>query len=220
VTTFVCLHGAAGWGEHWRLVAEQLERRGHAVIAPDLPCEEPVGLDAYADAVVAAMGEPRRPVVLVAQSLAGFVAPLVCTRVPVDAMVLVAAMVPAPGERGLDWWTVTGHEAAVAAQGLPDDSEETLFTHDVPADVLASFPPSRGQTGELLEEPWPLEAWPDVPTRFIACRDDRFFPVDWLRRVVVERLGIEPTEVPGGHCAYFSEPEALAEAIVEVSRSA
>ena len=129
----------------------------------DLPCEQAVGLSAYASAVVDAIGDRGRDVVLVAQSLAGFVVPLVCTQVPVELMVLVAAMVPRPGESAAEWWANTGHEKAVAAQRLPDDSPATLFTHDVPAEVLASLEPPRLQTSTLFEEPWPLDAWPTCP---------------------------------------------------------
>jgi hypothetical protein len=55
------------------------------------------GLSEYADAVVDAVGE-RAGLVVVAHSLGGFTAPLVCARVLVDLLVLVAGMVPAPGE--------------------------------------------------------------------------------------------------------------------------
>lgn len=213
MATFVCIHGAGGHGSDWDLVASELRSRGHDVIAMDLPCEQEVGLDAYAQSVVDAIGDRRGDLVLVAQSLAGFVAPLVCTRVPVDLMVLVAAMVPKPGETGFEWWANTGHDVAVAAQGLPDDRPETLFTHDVPPDVLDSSAPPRDQTATLFEEPWPLHAWPDVPTRFLLCRDDRFFPPEWLRQTVRERLGIEPDEIPGGHCAHLSQPAAVAGAL-------
>ena len=59
----------------------------------------------------------------------------------------------------------------------------------------------------------PASGWPEVPTRFLLCSDDRFFPPEWMREVVRERLGIEPDEVPGGHCAYLSRPHELAAAI-------
>jgi len=195
MATFVCMHGAGGRASYWDLVAKELIAAGHEVIAVDMPCNQEVGLDAYTASVVDAVYERRGDLVLVAQSLAGFIAPLVCTHVPVDLMVLVAAMVPRPGESGGEWWSNTGHEAAVAAQGFSDTSEETLFLHDVPADVLASIEPPRPQTSTLFEEPWPLPAWPDVPTRFVACRDDRFFPLPWLEAIVRERLGIEPLEI-------------------------
>lgn len=210
-TTFVCLHGAGGQAADWDLVGAQLRRLGHHVIAVDLPCDQPVGLDAYVNVVLDALADLDGPVALVAQSLSGFVAPLVADRRPVDLLVLVAAMVPRPGESGAAWWVATGHADALAAQGLPEDAE--LFVEDVPPEVLAAAPAPRDQTSTLFDDPWPLAAWPQVPTRFIACADDRFFPVEWLSAVVRERLGIEPTVVPGGHCAYLSEPEALSAAL-------
>jgi pimeloyl-ACP methyl ester carboxylesterase len=216
MATFVCIHGAGGHARYWDLVRAQLEPLGHEVVAMDLPCDQEVGLDAYVTAVTDAIGDRDHDVVLVAQSLAGLIAPLVCAQAPVAMMVLVAAMVPRPGESGGEWWANTGHEHAVAAQALPDHSEETLFTHDVPAEVLASVPPPRQQTATLFDEPWPLPAWPDVPTRFLVCRDDRFFPAQWLTGLVHERLGIEPRQIPGGHCAFLSQPRAMAEALVEL----
>jgi pimeloyl-ACP methyl ester carboxylesterase len=213
MATFVCIHGAGGCAAQWDWLAAELRPRGHEVVAMDLPCDREVGLDAYVDAVVEAIGERRGDLVLVAQSLAGFIGPLVCARVPVDLLVLVAAMVPRPGESGGQWWEATGHAAALAAQHLADDSPEALFVHDVDPAVLDIVGPPRLQTDTLFAEPWPLAAWPDVPTRFLAARDDRFFPVDWLRGVVHDRLGIDADEIPGSHCAYFSQPRALADAL-------
>ena len=52
----------------------------------------------YADAVVEAIGDRREDLIVVAQSYGGYLAPIVCDRVPARLMVLVAAMIPAPGE--------------------------------------------------------------------------------------------------------------------------
>ncbi len=62
-----------------------------------------------------------------------------------------------------------------------------------------------------LKEPWPLSQWPDVPTRFLQGRDDRFFPVEFQRRVARERLGIAPDEMAGGHLVALARPKALAD---------
>jgi pimeloyl-ACP methyl ester carboxylesterase len=62
----------------------------------------------------------------------------------------------------------------------------------------------------VFGQPYPLKAWPDVPTRVIVGRDDRFFPAAFQRRVADERLGITPEEVPGGHLAALSHPVELA----------
>ena len=61
-----------------------------------------------------------------------------------------------------------------------------------------------------MEQPWPLSGWPDVPTRVLAGRDDRLFPVAFQRRVARERLGIEADEIDGGHMVALSRPAELA----------
>ena len=205
MATFVLLHGAGSGSWYWHLVEPELRARGHDVVAVDLPCDDDsAGLAEYADAVVRAAGD-RRDLVLVAQSLAGFVAPLVCERVPVRLMVLVAAMVPAPGESPGDWWANTGHQ-------FPTDDMDRVFLHDVPPEV-ADEARRRGkhQSGTPFERPWPLERWPDVPTRFLLCRDDRFFPADFQRRVVSDRLGVVADEMDGGHLPALARPKELAE---------
>jgi pimeloyl-ACP methyl ester carboxylesterase len=59
--------------------------------------------------------------------------------------------------------------------------------------------------------PWPLSAWPDVPTNVLICREDRMFPADFSRRVASDRLGITPDEIGGGHCVMLSRPVELAD---------
>ncbi len=66
-----------------------------------------------------------------------------------------------------------------------------------------------------MEKLWPLETWPDVPTKFLLCRDDRFFPADFMRRVVRDRLGIDPDEISGSHCVALSRPKELADRLEE-----
>ena len=48
-----------------------------------------------------------------------------------------------------------------------------------------------------------------MPTRFLLCRNDRFFPAEFMRRVVKERLGITPDEMDGGHLPALSRPKEL-----------
>ena len=62
-----------------------------------------------------------------------------------------------------------------------------------------------------MGERWPLAAWPNVPTRVLLCREDRLFPARFVRRVALERLGIMPDEIDGGHCPALSRPKELAD---------
>ena len=206
------IHGAGDVAWCWHLLAAELRERGHDVVAMDLPCDdESAGLSEYADTVLEAIGD-RTDLVVVAQSFAGFTAPLVCDRVPVDLLVLVAGMVPSPGESATEMFANTGYEQAARESEVHDDSPIAVFYHDVPPGLAAeALKRERAQADAPGREPWPLEAWPDVPTRYLLCREDRVFPAGWVRRVVRERLGIIPDEIDGGHCPFLSRPKELAE---------
>ncbi|AWS40494.1 alpha/beta hydrolase [Streptosporangium sp. 'caverna'] len=216
MTTYVLIPGAASDSWYWHLTAAELRARGHDVVAPDLPCDDDsAGLSEYADVVVGAIGD-RTDLVVVAQSFGGFTAPLVCERVPVRLLVLLTAMIPSPGEPPGDWWANTGWERARREQderdGRAPDDDIALFLHDVPPELAAEAKRrSRDQSATPFVKPWPLDAWPSVPTKFLLCRDDRFFPAEFMRRVVRERLGIVPDEIDGGHTIALSRPRELAD---------
>lgn len=165
---------------------------------------------------MAAAGPDPGPVTVVAQSMGGFSAPLVCDRLDVRELVLLNAMIPAPGETGNAWWSTTGHGEAMTE---PMDVMRHFF-HDVPEDVtqeaMAMGEPQ--QTDRPFEDPWPLPAWPDVPTRVLTGRADRFFPPDCQSRVARERLGREVQLVPGGHLVALSRPQELAAVLGTASR--
>ena len=209
MATFVLIHGAGDVGWYWHLVEAELRSGGHDTVAPDLPCDDDsAGLPEYVDAVAQAIGD-RTDLVVVAQSLGAFTAPLVCDRVPVKLLALVAPMIRAPGEAPADYWVNTRYGEEVRESY--DDPIE-LFYQDVPPE-LASEALKRGreQSEARMGEASPLEAWPDVPTRVLLCRDDRLFPAGFIRRVARERLGITSDEIDGGHTPALSRPKELAE---------
>jgi pimeloyl-ACP methyl ester carboxylesterase len=209
MATYVLIHGAGSDSWYWHLVVPELRAQGHAVVAPDLPCDDDAaGLSQYADTVVDAIGN-RSDLVVVGQSLAGFTTPLVCERVPVSLLILVAAMVPAPGESAGDWWTNTGWERARRERAERDGRSidgafdpVAEFFHDVPPNVTAEAfaRGERRQSRTPFETTWSLAAWPAVPTRVLLCRDDRFFPAEFMRRVVRDRGASYPTRWTAGIC--------------------
>ncbi len=211
MATYVLIHGAGDGAFHWHLLIPELRERGHDVVAMDLPCDdESAGLSRYADVVVEAIGD-RTELIVVAQSFGAFTAPLVCARVPVRLVVLVAGMIPRPGERGEDWSAGTGFDSVTGEHDADDGGEVDLYYHDVPPAVAAeALRRGRPQAATPGREPWPLDAWPDVPTRYLLCRDDRFFPAEWMRGVVRDRLGLLPDEIEGGHCPALARPRELA----------
>jgi pimeloyl-ACP methyl ester carboxylesterase len=209
-------------------VAAELEARGHDAVAVGLPAnDDSAGWSEYADAVVEAL-RGRKGVVVVAASLGGFTAPIVCTRRRVELLVLLNAMIPAPGETGNDWGANTQSSAARrqyhARIGLtPDQAEDdaVIYYHDFPAKLAAEAQarPAQAQSMTPMAQPWPLSAWPDVPTRVLVGRHDRMFPLELQRRVARERLGLEVDVIDGGHMVALSDPRQVADRLETYSRA-
>nr|WP_201469520.1 alpha/beta hydrolase [Microbacterium hydrocarbonoxydans] len=218
MTTFVLVHGAGDTGWSWHRVSAALEARGHHVLAPDLPGDdESLTLDDYADAVMAAVGG-RRGGIVVGHSFGGFTAPIVADRMAADALVLVAAMIPAPGESPGEWWDRSGYVAAARTQAAQDggltgsDDPFVCFYHDVPRELAedALRRERAHPSAAAMAEVWPLSEWPDIRTRFVVCTEDRFFPRSFLADLARERLGVVADEITAGHCAALSRPDELA----------
>jgi pimeloyl-ACP methyl ester carboxylesterase len=90
----------------------------------------------------------------------------------------------------------------------------------VPADVVAAAKEQPlAQSGRPFEDPWPLERWPDIPTRVVAGREDRLFPLEFQRRIAAERLGLDVDAIPGGHLVALSRPAELADRLEDYVRS-
>jgi pimeloyl-ACP methyl ester carboxylesterase len=220
---YVLIPGAGGSAWFWHRVVPLLEAAGAGALAVALPADDDTAdLLTYADIVCAAVSDVAGPLTVVGQSMGAMTAPIVAQRVPTESLVLVNPMVPRAGETAGDWWENTGQRAARVAYfgriGLGDRDFDMVedFFHDVPAAVRdeALSQPEPEQSDTPFAAPWPLPAWPDIPTRVLAGSEDRIFPLDFQRRVVRERLGLDVEVVPGGHLAALSHPEELAAALL------
>jgi pimeloyl-ACP methyl ester carboxylesterase len=219
MSTFVLIPGAGGHGAYWNALVPELETRGHRAIAVDIEQDDPaLGLSEYADIVEAAINDGDEGVILVAQSMGGFTAPMVATRRKVAMIVLLNAMIPRPGEKVGDWWEATASaEARQAADERADRDPEfdlmTHFLHDVPDEwrqaVLAG--PQREVSDKAWTDRCEFDSWPDVATKVLVGRDDRFFPAEFQRRVAKQRLGLGADELAGGHLVALSNPRGLGE---------
>lgn len=217
-TRYVLIPGAGGSVWYWHRVAELLASAGVEPISVELPMDDDAAdFFTYADIACRAVAHSERPVVVVGQSMGAFTAPMVAARVPTSKLLLVNPMVPSPGESAGQWWEATGQKSAMIANfrriGLGDKEFDVVddFFHDVPAELRdeALRQPEPRESDTPFEQPWPLPAWPQVPTVVIAGRDDRLFPLDFQRRVVRDRLGLDVDAMPGGHLMALSQPEEL-----------
>ena len=227
MTTFVLIPGAGGQAWYWHRVVPRLRFRGHEAVAVDLPSgDEEARLEDYVRTVVQAVppGATRDAggpgLAVVSQSLGGLVAPIVAQRCAADLLVLVAPMVPSRGETGGEWWQTTGQGDAMqrfaVEQGRDPDvvDDDTLDFHDVPEPVRAEMMRRPfEQTDGPFQDPWPLDRWPDVPTRVVAGSEDRLFPLEFTTALARERIGVEPDVIAAGHLVALAAPQFLVDVL-------
>jgi hypothetical protein len=224
VTDFVLVPGAGGLATlYWRRVSVLLEDAGHRALPVDLPGDSPTeGLPEYAASIVDTIEDCADPVV-VAQSMGGFSAVMACDRVSTRMLILVNAMVPAPGETPGSWWSATGavdaRIAAAKAGGYDTEFDlATYFLHDLEPQVVSEVLSNPGDEADVaFSTPCNITTWPGVSTAAIVGREDRFFPLEFQRRVLRERVGVEAAVIPGGHLIALANPDGLCGALLDLS---
>ncbi len=106
----------------------------------------------------------------------------------VDALVLVAGMVPAPGERPAEWWTNSRYRQAVEEQARRDggltgsDDPFVAFYHDVPRAIAEEA---------MRRERSESDAAYNSPTPRRTCSGSAGLP-ELFRPAFVQTLSISP----------------------------
>lgn len=231
MSAFVLVHGGYHGGWCWEPLAAALERQGHVVIAPDLPCDDPeAGYEAYTRTVQAAIDErvePAEPVVLVGHSLGCYTVPLVAERRPTARLVLLCAVPALPGAPiPMDDGSILTDDLLQAKQyldgsGLAMQSPATfnrLFYDDCdPATAWSALVRLRPQGTKPLTEPWPLRRWPDVPTTLALARHDNVVAFERALEPARRFLGgHEPVVLDGGHSVFLTQVGPLLDLLTAV----
>lgn len=222
--TFALVHGAYHGGWCWELVVPELQARGWATVAPDMPCDDAdAGLGDYAQVVVDAL-EGHDDVVLVGHSLGSLVIPLVAARRPARRMIFLCS-VPTGAEadvgKRLSGMVRPGFYAAkrfvddAGRDMLSNQDSCALFFDDCPEDVaLRAAARLRPQGPGPLSGSSPLTQWPDVPSSVVLTADDRVVDLAWAQGTAREFTGHEPALLRGSHSPFLSRPTELAEVLV------
>ena len=221
------VHGAWHGAWCWERLIGPLQDRGHDVVVPELPSEDPErGLEDYADTIDGALGDAT-DVVVVPHSLGGLVGPVIAGRRPLKALVYLNALVPEPGLSFGDQLSASDEQIlvfeggrAVDDQGRshwpdPEATARIMYGDLPPADARWAAERLRPQAQRSQSEVSP--APPDgLRTESIIGTDDRVVSPSWSRRVARERLGVEAIELPSGHFPMISHPEELADALAQL----
>ncbi|MEU0493876.1 alpha/beta fold hydrolase [Mycobacterium sp. NPDC006124] len=231
MSLYVLVPGAGGSAWYWHRLVPLLTQHGHTAVAVELPASDDHAyvsdyVDAAVDQALRAQARSNQSVIVLGQSMGGFVAPSVALELGARELVLLNAMIPRPGERVGEWFSNTGQPAA--AQGLareegrpPHDGVDPVddMFNDVPQHVVdeafRAGEPLQSQTP--FADSWPPDAWPDIATRVLAARSDRMFPFEFQQRVAADRLNLEVHPVPGGHLAALGRPDELLAALLATS---
>jgi pimeloyl-ACP methyl ester carboxylesterase len=171
--------------------------------------------DIIADSLKNSSSEKGK-IVLVAHSASGLFLPLVPAECRVSRLVFLAAAIPQIGKSFRqqlqadpemlwpDW---------IGEDPTKDDAVALHYLfHDCPSAVAewALTTLHRTHLDRAMTEVCPIDQWPNVPSSFIVCREDRTCRPQWCRQAARERLGVTPIELPGGHCPHVSRPKELA----------
>jgi pimeloyl-ACP methyl ester carboxylesterase len=231
--TIVLVHGAFAESASWSTVIEQLQSRGHEVVAAANPLRSVAGDAAYVRDVIGGIG---KPVVLVAHSYGGIViTEAAAHNSAVVGLVYVNGFAPDHGESAFQLSTMfPGSTLADAAVTYPVSSGGNEFTirqeafhrqfaADVPAAQAAVMGATqRPATQGALSEPLPTDApaWRHLPSWFVFGDQDLIIPVA-LHRFMAERVGAKASRELAGasHALSVSEPEAVTATILDAVAS-
>lgn len=225
---FVLVHGGLCGAWCWARFEPELARLGHRTHTLDLPIEDPTAtLDDYAAVVVEAARDLERPW-LVGHSMGGLVVPRAGLARPVAGLIFLCAGFPPRSEAEF------AEDLAIrdpgnaehflpAGDGLITLSFESAahdFFNDCDREVHEwAYARMRPQATAPFSEYAPIERYPDVPMHAVVATDDRIVRVEPHKALIRRRIGVEPVELPGGHCPFVSRPRVLAERMDEMVRA-
>lgn len=218
----VIVHGDYVDGSGWRVVSDILSHQGYHVSVVQQPHTT---MDADVAATREILDQQFGPVVLVGHDSGGAVIGIAGERAKVKALVYVAATLPDIGESVSQLTasmaapssdvraTRDGHlfiDRAKFGADFADDqtSNRTDFL------ALSQVPTT---TAKLGAQNW-TAAWRQKPSYAVVATEDRFLSPD-LQRWMYQRAGAKVTEIKGSHLLYISQPEAVAQVIVDAANS-
>jgi pimeloyl-ACP methyl ester carboxylesterase len=219
MATTVCLiHGNWHDGASWTPLVARLEARGYAVVAPNLPFDDPdATYQQRAQPALDAVEGTAEPVVIVGHSVGSAEAALVASQRPTRLLVYLCprfGSFPVPADAPSvfrDGFPFPAKDAEGRFVWQPEDAIAAMYPR-LPQETASELA-SRLRPGAFAAGEYPLTTHPACPTALIYTSEDEFFNPEWERFVARQVLGVEPIELPGGHFPMQEHPDTLADAL-------
>jgi len=223
VKNIVIVHGAFADGSGWKGVYTILKNKGYHVTIVQNPL---TSLDDDVEATKRILDQQDGPVILVGHSWGGVVITQAGLDPKVVALVYVAAFEPDKGETA-NQWSVTQPKAPSMRVTEPDKKgviffDRKTFHAGFCADLsqaTADFMNASQQpiVGQCFGTPVTEAAWKDKPSYGIVATEDKAINPD-IERNMYKRANTKITEIKGSHVVFISNPEAVAQVIINASQ--
>jgi hypothetical protein len=224
---FVLIHSPLVGPLTWKLVANEMRRRGLDVLVPtleDSPDSKEPFWQQHAESVSQALAytPPETPVTLIGHSGAGPLLPAIRQRLvnPVNAYVFVDAGIPRNNASRLDLMKSEDSEWANAFQGelergefFPtwsfEDLQEVIPDESLREQMVAELRPRRL---DFFTEPIPVFAgWPDARCIYIQFSAPYDRPAAYA-----QQAGWKVSKIEAGHFHMLVDPSAVTDMIIHM----
>jgi pimeloyl-ACP methyl ester carboxylesterase len=218
----VLVHGLFADGSSWSEVIPRLQAAGLNVTSVQNP------LTTFAEAVETALrvlGRQNGPTVLAGHSFSGMIVTEAGVHPNVSALVYVAARAPDAGE---DYAALAKQfPTPPASAGIVFDGDEGRLSEEAfLRDFAGDLPKAKARA--LFAVQWPFHkalltgktthaAWRSKPSWFAVSTEDRTINPD-LQPFMAKRMGAKTIEVKASHVSLISQPETIANLILEAAR--
>ncbi|CAA9590135.1 MAG: Probable signal peptide protein [uncultured Thermomicrobiales bacterium] len=228
--TVVLVHGAFADASGWNDVIAQLRARGVQATAPANPLR---GISIDAAYIASVLRQTPGPVLAVGHSYGGAVITNAAPKAEnVVGLVYVAAFAPDKDERLIDIESnsrdsvlssaLVTHQYPVGQNGttavefaINPANFRDAFAADLPAEQTALMAATQRPVAELaFTEPSGTPAWKTLPSWAAVPTGDKAAGSDVVRSMA-ERAGAKITEIEGSHVIMVSQPQAVADVILD-----
>ncbi len=217
----VLVHGLFADGSCWSEVIPRLQAAGLNVTSVQNPLTT---LDEAVAAAQRVLARQDGPTVLVGHSFSGMIVTEAGVDDNVSAVVYVAARAPDAGE---DYGALAmKFPTPPASAGIVFDGDEGRLTEAAfLRDFAGDLPEAKAKVLYAVQEPFHKAlltgktthaAWRSKPSFYAVSTEDRTINPD-LERFMAKRMGAKTIEVKASHLALISQPETIANLILEAA---